>query len=84
MSASDLHEFCWQYDLADGRQLRISQRNKQLYAQINEGQPVEIDAVGTAVFIARKNGLQIKFIQYANGNVSGVQVASMAPILNRT
>lgn len=72
--AVELQDFKGQYDLADGRTLTVTERRKTLYAQMNGGPSVELEAAGKGVFNTRWGGMRIEFDQRDNGSVAGVKL----------
>ena len=80
VAAQALQEFSGNYDLADGHLLTVSQRHRQLYAQIDGGPAIEIVAAGQASFAAKSGELRLEFDQAPNGSVAGVRLVSSSPL----
>lgn len=74
----DFHDFQGQYDLADGCQLTIMQRDHRLMMQIEDQPAAELIAIGSAAFMSRSGDLRLEFVQYPNGNVPAVRVIAHA------
>ncbi len=72
VSAPELKDFQGRYELADGRQLAVTQRGHKLLVQVNDQPAVEVTPAGAATFASGK--LRIEFDQYPNGSVAGVRV----------
>lgn len=74
VSASELKDFQGRYELADGRQLAVTQRGHKLLVQVNDQPAVEVMPAGAATFASGSGKLRIEFDQYPNGSVAGVRV----------
>ncbi|ELX08272.1 hypothetical protein Jab_2c03180 [Janthinobacterium sp. HH01] len=79
----ELKDFKGQYDLADGRTLTVTERRRTLYAQMNGGPVVELEAAGKGVFITRWGGLRVEFDQRDNGSVAGVRLLGAEQVARR-
>lgn len=79
LTSTALNDFVGQYELADGRVLTVTQRARQLVAQVEGQAAVPLRPAGPGRFSTPDGQLRVAFDQHANGNVTGVVVDVPAP-----